>query len=828
MRPILFAVLVFLLSVSVFATEKIALDWSYRIYQSQDLSEEASFIEYSSVPLSLNREFKGFIEYQATFKTPKNSDTDPMGIYLRQVGDVDKVYVNGQLVGQTGDFPPHYTYNMDVIREYVIPGSVLIPDGQNQIRVVTYVEYFTQKGLKLQNVVLGRHRELQQKKYATDIFEYSTRIVIPFLCFVLLILSIPWRTTRKLKGQFYLFSIALSGMIFGICRTRIPFHFFETLDVYKVTIGSSIATVLFILLYTKEMSFKKVKILSIASIAIASGFILAVCIQSDLSFAAIVAKWWFKAEAVLVTAHLYLVLKDKGFSALSKIGYSALFLFVMNDVLRDLRFINTPPLFHVGVGAFVSAVIIGQIYNLKVAWSNYIRKELELESEAKFGRTIAQIAHDLRSPFEVLKTVKSELNQSNRDLSYRFNLAMNRMEEITENLLNGHKKTIQSNEDQGQNLFKLIEEVVTEKKIEFQNRSNLRIMFKRTSEDTYSSVRPGQFKRIISNLINNAVEATDGEHREIEVRLSKIEKRNIIEISDNGNGISKEDLGKIFTKGFTTKRNGNGIGLFSAKEQAQIMGGNIQFETAKGFGSTFKLSFEAVLPPKSLIDKIDIVPYQKIIILDDDPGFHEVWKSKIIQSKDKLVHFHSISELLKSYPKLDQSVLLLSDLELMDKEKDGIDLILHLAHAANSVLITAMAEDAQVKDRCHQHNIKLIPKTMISQVQISESPTCIILIDDEELTQISWNIYFENRPVQFTSFYSVDEFLQKASDFNTQTTMIYIDSNLGELRGEVESEKIFNLGFKNLYMETGSPKGAIQKPSWILKIHPKTPKDIFG
>jgi hypothetical protein len=257
------------------------------------------------------------------------------------------------------------------------------------------------------------------------------------------------------------------------------------------------------------------------------------------------------------------------------------------------------------------------------------------------------------------------------------------------------------------------------------------------------------------------------------------------------------------------------------------MGGNIEFETAKGFGSTFKLSFEAVLPPKALIEKIDIDPYQKIIILDDDPGFHEVWKSKIIQSKDKLVHFYSISELLKSYPKLDQSVLLLSDLEL-NEEKDGIDLILHLAHATNSVLITAMAEDAQVKDRCHQHNIKLIPKTMISQVQISESTPCIVLIDDEELTHISWNMYFKNKPVQFTRFYSVDAFLQKASGFNTQTTTIYIDSTLGELLGEVESEKIFNLGFKNLYMQTGHPKEAIHKPSWILEIHPKTPKDIFG
>lgn len=65
-----------------------------------------------------------------------------------------------------------------------------------------------------------------------------------------------------------------------------------------------------------------------------------------------------------------------------------------------------------------------------------------------------------------------------------------------------------------------------------------------------------------------------------------------LSISDNGAGIEKENLGKIFTQKFTTKKNGHGFGLHSSANYMAEMGGKITVESdGKEKGATFTLIF---------------------------------------------------------------------------------------------------------------------------------------------------------------------------------------------------------------------------------------------
>ena len=74
---------------------------------------------------------------------------------------------------------------------------------------------------------------------------------------------------------------------------------------------------------------------------------------------------------------------------------------------------------------------------------------------------------------------------------------------------------------------------------------------------------------------------------------------------------------------------------------------------------------------------------------------------------------------------------------------------------------------------------------------------------------------------------SVNDFLIASSKLDKKTTKIFIDSNLGKgLKGEVESEKIFNIGFLNLFLATGYEKNTVIKPSWIKEIYSKSPENI--
>jgi GTPase Era involved in 16S rRNA processing len=58
-----------------------------------------------------------------------------------------------------------------------------------------------------------------------------------------------------------------------------------------------------------------------------------------------------------------------------------------------------------------------------------------------------------------------------------------------------------------------------------------------------------------------------------------------------------------------------------------------------GIGTEIKIFLPIAQAPRSFVNEIDATKYSKIIILDDDPGFHEVWYRKLLDFKKKLNHF---------------------------------------------------------------------------------------------------------------------------------------------------------------------------------------------
>ncbi len=100
--------------------------------------------------------------------------------------------------------------------------------------------------------------------------------------------------------------------------------------------------------------------------------------------------------------------------------------------------------------------------------------------------------------------------------------------------------------------------------------------------------------QILMNLLNNASHAVrnSGSYdRQIKIQLGNAEEDFFISVEDNGYGIAKENLNRIFTHGFTTKRDGYGFGLHGSALAAKEMGGAISvFSDGPGKGATFKLT----------------------------------------------------------------------------------------------------------------------------------------------------------------------------------------------------------------------------------------------
>ena len=93
---------------------------------------------------------------------------------------------------------------------------------------------------------------------------------------------------------------------------------------------------------------------------------------------------------------------------------------------------------------------------------------------------------------------------------------------------------------------------------------------------------------VIKNLITNATEAVDG-NGHIWIKTSWINKQVLIEIKDDGCGISSENIETIFRPFFSMKRQGHGLGLAMVRKAIMLHKGKLNVESKEGEGATFTI-----------------------------------------------------------------------------------------------------------------------------------------------------------------------------------------------------------------------------------------------
>ena len=82
-----------------------------------------------------------------------------------------------------------------------------------------------------------------------------------------------------------------------------------------------------------------------------------------------------------------------------------------------------------------------------------------------------------------------------------------------------------------------------------------------------------------------------GRKRQITIDVEEIEESFLISVQDTGAGIRKENMGDLFSHGFTTKQSGHGFGLHSCALTAQTLGGELRAKSdGAGLGATFTLN----------------------------------------------------------------------------------------------------------------------------------------------------------------------------------------------------------------------------------------------
>jgi signal transduction histidine kinase len=105
---------------------------------------------------------------------------------------------------------------------------------------------------------------------------------------------------------------------------------------------------------------------------------------------------------------------------------------------------------------------------------------------------------------------------------------------------------------------------------------------------------PAQIEDAVLNLIINAIEACEG-NGQVKILVGRCcgdlsaDEEAIIQVSDNGPGISAEDVARIFNPFFTTRSSGTGLGLPAVRRIARAHGGRVELRSTPGEGSTFTI-----------------------------------------------------------------------------------------------------------------------------------------------------------------------------------------------------------------------------------------------
>jgi two-component system sensor histidine kinase PilS (NtrC family) len=117
------------------------------------------------------------------------------------------------------------------------------------------------------------------------------------------------------------------------------------------------------------------------------------------------------------------------------------------------------------------------------------------------------------------------------------------------------------------------------------------------AKDLIVAMDPVHFRQVLWNLLLNASEAIDGEGS-IDIKLQSLKNHHaMIEITDNGCGMSNETMKSIFDPFFTTKQNGTGLGLSIVHSILESYDGRLDVKSMEGTGTTFTLNLMQIVPP---------------------------------------------------------------------------------------------------------------------------------------------------------------------------------------------------------------------------------------
>lgn len=462
----------------------------------------------------------------------------------------------------------------------------------------------------------------------------------------------------------------------------------------------------------------------------------------------------------------------------------------------------------------------------------------------------SQVAHDILSPLAALEVAVRGMSGLPEGKRLLIRAAAGRIQDIANSLLESRRAlttedaTVKTTAALPQEasvpvlLSALIGPLISEKRMEHRSKGRaVEIAFDNRSYGLFARVQPVEFARVLSNLVNNGVEALPAEGGRVTVTLSGGDQSAVVAVTDNGSGIDAARLPGILHGGSAGKPQGSGLGFRHARTCVDLWGGSIDISSKVDFGTEVRLSLPLVPAENWFVSRLRLTPGFPIVAVDDDPSIHAVWRERFHAAKDlrgQPLYLLSTAEQLREWvrmnPALSSNATFLVDYELADDGVSGLSLIEDLGIARRSVLVTSRYAEPQVIEECRRLNVRMVPKGLAGELPlILEQPAFspddfdAVLIDDDLLVRDTWLEAAARAGKRCAVFSSAREFVAEASGIS-RTTPIYVDAHLANNeRGETESRRIHELGFEQIYLATGYAEAVVGRHAHLRGVVGKAP-----
>ena len=317
----------------------------------------------------------------------------------------------------------------------------------------------------------------------------------------------------------------------------------------------------------------------------------------------------------------------------------------------------------------LSIIVAGYLISFPIysLMARAIRREKNLKVKAE---TMDEVRHNITSPIATLNNaiylMRDKLDHAEFQL---FHGQLLKISSILENLKIQGVDTLKREEVE---VVSAVREVIDAKKCEFDNNQIRFVLNVPTALEYIVDLNRSVFNTILSNLINNSFNAMNGNGL-ITIELQEQNRKLSVRLTDTGNGIAKEDLEKIFEKGFTKNTvGGTGSGLYQARYKLARFASTIEVASTSVNGTTF----EILIPLKQTKDLF--CQNTPIILLEDDAFLLKTMQKRILKEFPDLKDFYTFSnaqDLLQARTQHEwRDALYILDCQLGDDDTAGIRL----------------------------------------------------------------------------------------------------------------------------------------------------------